>query len=265
MQSINIQQRFGELLTMFDDLEFDEARHLYFVNGDNYPSVSKKLEEHYEKFDEKYWLEKKAPVEGVSIEELRARWHKKRDDACAKGHDAHHFLEHFKPGMEHLANTPEKKAGVAFLMNYIYKENPRYYIITQEFRMIHREFKYCGTTDMLLWDSWTDSIVVADWKTNEDLFKTYGTLKPPFTYLESNPFNKYQLQFSYYQLMVDQSKFKVSDRWLIYLEPLNREDTDLSTADGMYQVHKTCDFTDDLSSFLKGNVFANNNTYGLVW
>lgn len=252
--TINIQQKFNDLLTMFDDLEFDEARHLYFVNGDNYPSVSKKLEEHYEKFDEKKWLEIKAPQEGVSVEELRARWHKKRDDACEKGHICHHYLEHFKLGMEHLADTPEKQAGVAFLMNYIYKDNPRYYIITQEFRMIQRHFKYCGTTDMLLWDSWTDTIIVADWKTNEDLFKTYGTLKAPFTYLESNPFNKYQLQFSYYQLMVEQSKYKVSERWLIYLE-----------ADGMYSLHKTMDFTSDLDSFLKGNYYAASNSYGLVW
>lgn len=246
---------FKDLLTMFDDLEFDEGRHMYFVNGDNYPSVSSRLHDHCEEFDEDYWLARKAPQLGVTIEELRAQWHKKRDDACAKGHDCHYFLEHFKLGMEHLADTPEKKAGVLFLQHYIYKENPRYFIITQEYRMVHREFKYCGTTDMLLWDSWEKKIIVADWKTNEDLFKTFGTLKTPFNFLTSNPYNKYQLQFSYYQLMVEQSKYKVSERWLIYLE-----------ADGMYTIHKTEDYTKELTRHMKGeakNPF--DNAYTVVW
>lgn len=260
-----IDTQFNDLLTMFNDLEFDNARHMYFVNGENYPSVSKRLHDHCEEFDEEYWLERKAPQEKVSVEELRQRWHTKRDLACDKGHECHDFLEHFKPGMEHLADTPEKKAGVAFLMTFIYKDNPRYFIITQEFRMIHRLFKYCGTTDMLLWDSWTNTIIVADWKTNEDLFKTFGVLKYPFKFLESNPYNKYQLQFSYYQMMVEQSKYKVSQRWLIYLEPIDRENLD-PNAEGMYTIHKTTDYTKDLTSFLKGETAAEfGNLYSAIW
>lgn len=246
---------FRDLLTMFSDLQFDENRHLYFVNGENYLSVSKKIESHYEKFDEDYWLNRKAPQLGISKEELRAQWHKKRDDACEKGHKCHEYLELFKPGDEALADTPEKKAGLLFLQNYIYKSNPRYHIITREFKMIHRLFRYCGTADLLLWDSYTNTIIVADWKTNEDLFKTFGKLKFPFQFLESNPYNKYQLQFSYYQLMIEQSQYKVSDRWLIYLE-----------ADGMYTIHKTTDYTQELAKMLSGEPVNNfGNLYNAIW
>lgn len=258
-----LRQIQDELSAMFRDLRFDPVRHLYFVNAENYPSVSKKLEDHYEKFNKAEWLPRCAEKESrelgrvVTKWELEQKWDKKRDDACDMGHDTHDFLEHFRPGREHLADIPQKKAGMKFLQEYVFCKNPRYFIIHQEFRMIHRLFKYCGTCDLLLWDSWTDTIILLDWKTNEDLFKTYGWLKAPFTRFESNPFNKYQLQFSYYQLMIEQSKkYKINERWLVYLD--NEEN---------YTIYPTDDLTQELTEYLANpNQFSNvPATYGMVW
>lgn len=252
-----------DLLEMFSDLRFDEARHMYFVNGENYLSVSKKLEDHYKKFIKEEWLpysaEKASREEGrlVTEQELEQRWDDKRIKACDNGHDTHSFCEHYRPGKEYLANTPQKKAGMKFLQDFVFCENPRYLVLLQEYKMIHRVFKYCGTTDMLLWDTWTNTIVIVDYKTNEDLFKTYGYLKPPFDNFSSNPFNKYQLQFTYYQLMVDQSKYKVSERWLVYLG-----------MDESYTIHKTQDLTKELTAYLTDPEQFTNPTpaaYGLVW
>lgn len=246
-----------DLLGMFSDLRFDEVRHMYFVNGENYLSVSKKLEQHYEKFDRELWLSRCAPKEGLTEQELGKRWDNKRDEACDRGHDTHSFLEHFRPGKEYLADAPQKQAGLKFLRDYIYCENPRYVVLLQEVRMIHRLFKYCGTADLLLWDTWTNTIIIVDYKTNEDLFKTYGYLKAPFENYGCNPFNKYQLQFTYYQLMLEQSKYKVSERWLIYL---NMDET--------YSVYKTSDMTKDLSKFLTNPTQYSEPTpasYGMVW
>jgi hypothetical protein len=244
------------LTGLFSDLRFDEARHMYFVNGENYPSVSKKLEGHYEKFIEEDWLPRCAIKEGVSESELKARWKLKNTIACDMGHDTHHYLEHHKQEQRFVgADIPQKIAGVQFLIDYIYN-NPRYTIITQEFRMIHRLFKYCGTADMLIWDHLTQTIILADWKTNaEGLLKTYGYLKPPFDLMASNPFNKYQLQFNYYQLMVEQGIYKVSQRWLIYLSP-----------EGEYTIHNTDDLTEPLAQYLSGEIAAPQElSYGMNW
>jgi hypothetical protein len=251
-----IQKIRESLLEMFSDIRFDESRHLYFINGDNYPSVSKKLELHYEKFNKEVLLPRCAAKEGISISELEEKWNQKRDIACDMGHDTHYFLETYRPGLEYLADIPQKKAGIKFFRDFIYTSKPRYFIITQELRMVQRIFRYCGTTDLLLWDSWEEKIVIADWKTNEDLFKTYGYLKPPFDYFESNPFNKYQLQFNYYQLCIEQGKYKVGDRWLIYLD--NQEN---------YTIHKVQDLTKQLREFLTNpNQFEKVPAgYGLVW
>lgn len=245
-----------ELSEMFADLRFDEARHLYFVNGENYPSVSKKLESHYEKFDKELWLPRCAEKEGIPIWELEKKWDDKRDAACDMGHDTHDFLEHYKPGLDYLADIPQKKAGIKFFKDYIHCKNPRYTIIYRELRMIHRLFKFCGTTDILLWDNAEQCIVIADWKTNEDLFKTYGYLKAPFDHFQSNPFNKYQLQFSYYQLMIMQSKYKVSNRLLIYLD-----------SEENYTLYPCIDLTKDLTEYLTdpNKFLITPATYGFVW
>src|SRR5690606_26429919 len=154
-----IEQIRKDLWEMFSDLRFDEARHLYYVNGENYPSVSKKLEHHYEKFNKEEWLPRCAIKESkelgrvVTEWELEQKWDNKRDVACDLGHDTHDFLEHYKRGQKYLADTPQKKAGVKFFENHIDCKNPRYTIIHRELRMIHRTFKFCGTTDLLLWDN----------------------------------------------------------------------------------------------------------------
>lgn len=252
-----VEQIRQDLSEMFADLRFDESKHLYYVNGENYPSVSKKLESHYEKFNKELWLERCAKRDGIPTWELEKKWDNKRDVACDMGHNTHDFLEHYKPGLEPLADIPQKKAGVKFFNDYIHCKNPRYTVIYRELRMIHRAFKYCGTTDMLLWDNVEQCIVIADWKTNEDLFKTYGYLKAPFDNYLSNPFNKYQLQFSYYQLMVSQqNRARVGNRLLIYLD-----------IEGEYRLYPCQDLTKDLSKFLTNpNQFTSTPTsYGLVW
>lgn len=239
-----IQTVMKSLTGMFCDLRFDEARHMYFVNGENYPSVSRKLEDHEHPFDEDYWLPICAVKENTTIDLLRQQWRDKNKRACDLGHDVHTYLENYGNGITREPILPQEKAGVQFLNDYILNPLPefkgRYMLLTQEFRMIHRRYKFCGTTDMLLWDTWTNTIIIADWKTNEDLFKTYGCLKYPFNMLASNPFNHYQLQLNYYQLMVEQSRFEVSERWIIYL-----------SAEGQYSVHKVLDFRKELIEYLE--------------
>ena len=54
--------------------------------------------------------------------------------------------------------------------------------------------------------------------------------------------------------MIEQSRYKVSDRWLIYLE-----------ADGMYTIHKTTDYTQELAKMLSGEPVNNfGNLYNAI-
>lgn len=75
--------------------------------------------------------------------------------------------------------------------------------------------------------------------TNIDIFKNYNNQKmlTPFEHLLDNPYNKYQLQFSYYQILVEQIEgIKVSSRKLLWLLP-----------DASYLLYDTDDYTKYIS------------------
>lgn len=57
--------------------------------------------------------------------------------------------------------------------------------------------------------------------TNKDLFKNFKEKKllPPFETLLDNDFNKYQIQLSLYQILFEQTGYKVSERIIVWLKP----------------------------------------------
>lgn len=225
-----------KLSNAFKDLVFIEKTHQYFLDDENLISVSRKIDAHCEKFDADkplgngYTLieasaKKQTRLRGetVTSEELRKEWVRTNKDACDLGHETHDYLEHFN-GLK-TPKTPQERAGVKFLQfifsEYITLEDgtkiPRYILLAKEIRMFSRKRKYAGTADLLLYDNLLGGIVIADYKTNGNLFKTYGFLLEPFNWMESHPYNKYQIQLSYYQIMLEEVGFKVVDRMLIYL------------------------------------------------
>ena len=112
--------------------------------------------------------------------------------------------------------------------------------VVMELQMYHKEYMFAGTADILLYNTVTNTFIIGDYKTNKDLFKNYKgkTLLSPFKNLLDNPYNKYQLQLSFYQLLLEQTGFKVSSRKLIWLKP-----------DGTYLLYNTDDYTDILNRF----------------
>ena len=110
-----------------------------------------------------------------------------------------------------------------------------------ELQMFHKDFNYAGTADVLLYNTRTKCFIIADYKTNKDLFKNYKDkrFKYPFAYLKDSPYNKYQLQLSFYQILFQQTKYIVEDRKIIWLIP-----------NGTYNMYSTEDFSSELKHYL---------------
>lgn len=232
-----IQERIS---AMFSDLTFDEQRHLYFWKDKRVEkSVTKLVERHAPEFDEAYWLPRCAVKEGLTEHELKHKWQTINKQACELGTETHDFLEHFN-GVK-TPSTPQEKAGVDYLKATL----SEYDIVFRELRMYSRKWKFAGTADLLLRHKITGKLALADYKTNKDLFKTYGLLLPPFQYLENHPYSKYQLQLSYYQLMLNEIGVEISERKIVYLR-----------ADATYRVFETVDFTGYLTDYLKQKHYA---------
>lgn len=237
MTLVDIQER----LQVFSDLDFDHRRHLYFLDGVQLPSVTGLVKKFIPPFDKKKYLAICARKENITQEELSIRWDKIRDDAAGRGTEAHDFLENFS-GIE-TPDSPQKLAGIKFLKDIL----EDYYVVAKELRIYSRRYKYAGTMDILLMHKETSELVICDYKTNAEyidketgetkskLFRGYSMLYPPFDYLESHPYNGYQLQLSYYQIPLEEVGLQISRRLLVYLKP-----------NGEYVNYQTENFTEDL-------------------
>lgn len=241
-----VEQIRQRISTMFSDLNFDDRRHLYYVQGVMHPSVSSMIDLHTEKVDFEKILPYSAIKAGCSVDELRGRWKKTNKDACEMGTETHDFLEIYD-GLQ-TPTSPQQKAGIKFLKDIIVD----YEIVFRELRMYSRRYQIAGTTDLLLRHKKTGQLVLADYKTNADLFKNYKgkTLLAPFDDLEEHPYNKYQVQLSYYDLMLEEIKYHVSERLLVYLRP-----------DADYRIFPTIDFKDRLHTYLTNKKVIHDNVW----
>lgn len=228
----------------FSDLEFDEQRHIYSVRGIKLPSVSSKVESHSPKFDTEGILPWSAKKHGVDIDTLRKKWVKTNQDACDLGHETHDFLEEFT-GVE-KAKTPYEAAGV----NFIRDISKDYIIVFRELRMYSRKYRYAGTEDLLLMHKERLTLATADYKTNGDIFKNYKgqRLLSPFDDLENTPFNKAQIQFTYYEVMLEEIGCPIAEKLLVYLR-----------ADGVYKVFRTINLMDRVLAHLDSKKVINDN------
>lgn len=218
---------------MFSDLVFEEERHLYFINGSPLPSVSSLIKGHETFVDFKAISKAVAIRDNKSQAQVVGEWDKIKNDACALGTATHNYAEFYD-------GTQEPQNELQHAAKKFFDELPEYYeILFKELRMYSREFKYAGTADLILLDKRTNTLVIADFKTNKDLWKSYQMLQSPFEHLEQNNFNKYQFQLSYYQIMLEQTHYEVSNRVIIWLQ-----------RNGEYSIHQTEDYTKDLRKCL---------------
>lgn len=222
-----------DLKPYFPNLDFDEPSHTYHVAGIAKKSVSKWIHGFVEEVD---WDEKAFHValkRGITKEEVLKEWKENNEESTERGHRVHAF------GEGELLN-PEIGQELA-VCKFWEDLDSRYICVHKEIQMYHYEYVLAGTSDILLYDTQTDTYIIADYKTNKDLFKNFKgkRLLEPFFFLEDHPYNHYQIQLSFYQLMLEQTGIKVSERWVIWLKH-----------DGTYQLFKTEDFTEDLKEYL---------------
>lgn len=218
----------------FKDLKFKKKEHRYFVGLTPYPSVSSNIEKHTTFVDFTQKAKNRARNTGVSLKQVQEEWAQAGEIACRTGTITHDFAETYT-GIE------EPQTQLEWAVKRFLDELPLHYVVVcKELRMFSRIYKYAGTADLVLLDLRDNSLVIADYKTNNDLFKFYNTyLKPPFQKLEQTPFNKYQLQLSYYQIMLEEVGYKVSKRMIVWLK-----------SDGNYTSLYTYDFTKELRECL---------------
>ena len=224
-----------KLLDFFGDLDFNKEKHVYTLksNGKYLPSVSKKIKKFYPPFNADEIAKKKGEREGIDPEQLKKEWKEKADKACDNGHTVHDFGELYAFDRSLKPSSKQEEAVVKF-----WNDLPDHIVpVVMELRMYHKKFLFAGTADILLYDMIEGCFIICDYKTNEDLFKNFAGQKllGPFRKLLDNPYNKYQIQLNYYELMLEQFGIKSCSKRIIWLLP-----------DGDYKMYKMNDFKEIL-------------------
>lgn len=183
-------------------LYFREDGHKYNDSlGNEYLSVTTLIHNYVNKFDEKYWLRKKAKEQGVSEKEIKRQWDKIKDESCERGTNKHNGIEdaikdvsQFKDAIKYLTMVESGRCvTVADIPNLIpkpldverFKEATgnkyeeiyrvfdfyiqRGYTIYSEIALFLMDYLISGTIDILCIRD-TD-FVILDWKTNRDGLK----------------------------------------------------------------------------------------------
>jgi len=223
----------------FKDLVFNEKEHIYSVDDKPFNgSVSKLIETFYEKFNAPKIAARTAKYRGISTEEVLAEWTATNKEAIERGNRVHLFGELYPFNRSLKPSCPQEEAVVKF-----WNELPEWIIpVGVEIKMYHKVFMFPGTADILLFNTKNQQYIIADYKTNKDLFKNFKEKKMLgiFNQFLDNPFNHYQIQLSFYQILLEQLGIKVYKRRIIWLQ-----------LDGNYITYDTQDFTQELGQYLE--------------
>ena len=228
----------NKLTKPFNNLTFEEKKHKYFVKGEPIKtSVSGLLSSYYEHFDAKAVAPFSARKLGITTEEVLRQWAEINQESRDRGHRVHNFGELYQFDRSLKPSCPQEEAIVAF-----WQSIPDHIIpVAAELRMYHFKYLFAGTADIILFDTKTQSYIIADYKTNKDLLKNFKgkTMLAPFQDLLDCPLNHYVIQLSYYQILLEQIGVKVSKRVIIWLG-----------LDGKFSCIDTNDVTDILKTTL---------------
>jgi len=177
---------------------FDEKSHSYTNSTTNRPyiSVSKLLSLYKEPFDRDFWSKRAAAKEGITQEEVLAKWDKTTKDACDKGTSVHDLVENYIKTDE-IGDKALIKA-----LNEVFNKKDYKRVLSEEL-VYNDEFEVAGTSDIIC-DVDNDTFDVYDFKTNKKfLFENkYGKyLKTPLNNLQQCQYNDYSIQLSLYAFL----------------------------------------------------------------
>lgn len=218
---------------LFPNLEFTESTHTYKLEGKWIPSMSSILKEISDEFNLEAASYNSAKKAGVSQDVIKKQWKFINETATEGGHNTHNFAE--KGGD---IDSKHKEAVHQYLNNL-----PSYYkIVAKEIRMYTKQYWIAGTADLLLQDLRDGSFIIADYKTNKDLFKTYNDdLHYPFDDYINNPYNKYIIQTNGYQIMLEEAGLYVKERHIIWIAKRSNA--------ALYTLYKVPDITNKLKYY----------------
>ena len=188
-----------DLSKYFTAVELEELTHIYKWNGVVKSSATSYLKQFSKEFDEKAMSNYVAVRDKITVESVLQEWNTDKFFGITKGNMVHFYSEEWALGKK-LNPSNEWQAGII----QFWIDLPSHYILVNaELKMYSHILDICGTCDVVLYNTKTSKYVLVDYKTNKDLWSSYGLINIfPYEYVANN-YYKYSLQLSIYEIMLN--------------------------------------------------------------
>lgn len=224
---LSYQKRFKEAYT---GLNFVEETHTYTVDDIVLPSVSGLIKNFYTEFDSKNIGFNYSKSRGLELLDVLDAWEGEGDIAANRGTEVHNFGENYAKWKYFGVGTKPKVGSKQELgIIQFYNDLPKHiYPVELELRMYHKLYSYAGTSDIILYNEQTDTLIIADFKTNKSLSSEYD--QQPLFYIPNelgllqDNLGKYTLQIGgFYRILLEDEGFKVSNSCLVWLQEKDKK------------------------------------------
>lgn len=200
------------------EILFAEDTHKYTSTIDNelvtFTSGTQFIHKFFPPFDADGEIAKRCALkEGVTVEEIKARWAKAGKEACILGTRVHECCEDIENGLTTLRNTPQDEKETKLFENAVSMAK-RFYanldILGVEKIVFSPTLKIAGTIDLLARSRKDGTFIVIDHKTNksidkEDKWNRFALY--PVEHLHDINFNTYSLQLNLYEYLLKREKY----------------------------------------------------------
>ena len=202
------------------NISFDDATHLYKVNGVTLQSVTDFVEGCFPKFDAEFFAKKKAVYLEKTTQEVLDMWEQKGKESRELGTELHKKIENY---YQDIAST-EDDTFKLFLM-FANKIELKPY--RTEWAVYDVKHNIAGTIDFV--DYQNGEYIIYDWKRSDKIIDNGMPIKAskynekgnhPLEHLDNTPYYHYALQLSIYKYILENNyNIKISDLRLGVFHP----------------------------------------------
>jgi ATP-dependent exoDNAse (exonuclease V) beta subunit len=213
-------------------ISFEEGPHIYTVMGERgtYTSVTTMIHSLFSHFDAdevidkmmrgKNWNDPNYKYYGMTREQIKAMWDKKRDESAGAGTNMHYDIECYWNGLTVVNESIEYQYFKQFV-----KDFPELKPYRTEWMVYYEDVKLSGSIDMVF-ENPDGTIQIYDWKRcleikyDNDFGK--NALTDCIRHLPDTNFWHYSLQLNTYKKILEDKYGKtVTDMYLICIHPEN--------------------------------------------
>jgi ATP-dependent exoDNAse (exonuclease V) beta subunit len=191
------------------NITFVEDTHTYYVDGKTLTSVTTLIHHHFPSFDADKVIDKmmsnqekfnKGPYKGMTKEEIKEQWERKRVDSANKGTFMHKEIENYINDMPFLVDTPETDYFLNFWKDFVEGQFRPY----RTEWIIYSKDGIAGSIDCVLVND-KGEFVLLDWKRSKEIkMRNYFEKGfAPFEKWDNCNYNHYTLQLNIYRHILE--------------------------------------------------------------